>query len=39
VVLPIGFAALFLLAIVALLRRIFRRGKRSDVAPNAAQSA
>jgi hypothetical protein len=39
VVLPIGFAALFLLAIVALLRRIFRRGKHSDVAPNAAQSA
>jgi hypothetical protein len=39
VVLPIGFAVLFLLAIVALLRRIFRRGKRSDVAPNAAQSA
>jgi len=39
VVLPTGFAALFLLAIVALLRRIFRRGKRSDVAPNAAQSA
>ena len=30
VVLPIGFAALFLLAIVALLRRIFRRSKRSD---------
>jgi hypothetical protein len=28
VVLPIGFAALFLLAIVALLRRIFRRDKR-----------
>lgn len=39
VVLPIGFAALFLLAFVALLRRIFRRGKRTDVAPNAAQSA
>src|SRR5450759_1970981 len=39
VVLPIGFAVLFLLAIVALLRRIFRRGKRSDVAPNAAKSA
>ena len=30
VVLPIGFAALFLLAIVALLRRIFRPSKRSD---------
>jgi hypothetical protein len=28
VVLPIGFAVLFLLAIVALLRRIFRRGER-----------
>jgi cell division protein FtsL len=39
VVLPIGLAALFLLAIVALLRRIFRRGKRTDVAPNAAQGA
>jgi hypothetical protein len=28
VVLPIGFAALFLLGFVALLRRVFRRGKR-----------
>ncbi|HEU6440594.1 MAG TPA: DUF4349 domain-containing protein [Terriglobales bacterium] len=39
VVLPIGLAVLFLLAIVALLRRIFRRGKRGDVAPSAAQGA
>jgi hypothetical protein len=39
VVLPIGFAALFLLAFVALLRRIFRRGKRTDIAPSAAQGA
>ena len=39
VVLPIGFAGLFLLAFMALLRRIFRRGKRGDVAPNATQGA
>ncbi|HEU6440052.1 MAG TPA: hypothetical protein VFC12_06395, partial [Terriglobales bacterium] len=39
VVLPIGLAVLFLLAIVALLRRIFRRGKRGDVAPSAALGA
>lgn len=39
VVLPIGLAALFLLAIVALLRRIIRRGKRTDIAPSAAQGA
>ncbi len=39
VVLPLSLATLFLLAIVALLRRIFRRGKRTDVAPNAAQGA
>ena len=39
VVLPIGFAGLFLLAFIAVLRRIFRRRKRGDVAPNATQSA
>jgi len=39
VVLPIGFAGLFLLAFIAVLRRIFRRGKRGDVAPNATQGA
>jgi hypothetical protein len=39
VVLPIGFAALFLLALVALLRRIFRRAKRGGIAPSATQGA
>lgn len=39
VVLPIGFAALVLLAFMALLRRIFRRGKRGDIAPSATQGA
>jgi hypothetical protein len=39
VILPVGFATVILLGLVTLLRRIRRRGKHQNSAPNAAQGA
>jgi hypothetical protein len=39
VVLPVGLAALFVVAFMALLRRFVRRGKRGGIAPSTAQGS